>query len=311
MGTSLRSHRSALKTVNHPQYSRLPSRMSSSSAKRPCSILPRMPVDVVAEVMINTPLSEDYNVLTLAAPAVAAAAEPGQFVMVKVGSGLDPLLRRPFSVFEVLRDPSGMATAFSLLNKRIGVTTTQLFTSRPGDRISCLGPLGRPFALVEPPREAWMVAGGVGLAPFVSLSAALRARDVDCTLFYGARSGAELFYLDRFSDLGVSLSLTTEDGSRGEHGRVVAPLDRRLAEQPGRRPVTVYACGPEGMLAATAATAMRHGHPCQVSVERVMGCGLGGCYSCVVPMRDEQGGFRHVRSCIAGPVFDADQILWD
>src|SRR4029434_10466911 len=65
------------------------------------------------------------------------------------------------------------------------------------------------------------------------------------------------------------------------------------------------------MLAATARIAMKYGRPCQVSVERVMGCGLGGCYSCVVPMRGEDGQFHHVRSCLAGPVLPADQIKWD
>jgi dihydroorotate dehydrogenase electron transfer subunit len=73
----------------------------------------------------------------------------------------------------------------------------------------------------------------------------------------------------------------------------------------------LYACGPDGMLAATARVAARHRRPCQVSVERIMGCGLGGCYSCVVPMRGEGGGFHHVRSCLSGPVLAADQIVWD
>ena len=156
-----------------------------------------------------------------------------------------------------------------------------------------------------------MIAGGVGLAPFATLAQSLRARGVTTTLFYGARRAAELFYLDFFRALGVDLVLTTEDGSTGERGRVVAPLDRRLASRPASSPVMVYACGPEGMLAATARTAMTHGRPCQVSVERVMACGLGGCYSCVIPMRGEHGSFHHVRSCIAGPVLAADQIVWD
>jgi dihydroorotate dehydrogenase electron transfer subunit len=73
----------------------------------------------------------------------------------------------------------------------------------------------------------------------------------------------------------------------------------------------IYACGPEGMLAAVAKTAMRYGRSCQVSVERIMGCGMGGCYSCVVPMRGESGSRHHVRSCLAGPVLAADQIVWD
>jgi len=270
-----------------------------------------MPIDVSAAVIANRPLSADYNVLALAAPAIATATAPGQFVMVKAGRGHDPLLRRPFSVFEVLRDASGAPTGISILSKRIGASTSLIYDAQPGDELACLGPLGRPFAIVEPPAEAWMIAGGVGLAPFATLAEALHARGVRTTLFYGARRAEELFYLDFFRRLNVELVLTTEDGSAGERGRIVAPLDRRLADRPASAPVTIYACGPEGMLAAAAQTAAKHGRPCQVSVERIMGCGLGGCYSCVIPMRGDDGRFHHVRSCIAGPVLMGDEIKWD
>jgi dihydroorotate dehydrogenase electron transfer subunit len=270
-----------------------------------------MPVDVAAEVISNRLLSTDYNVLTLRAPEIARDAAPGQFLMVKAGSACDPLLRRPFSVFEVLRDERGAPSALSLLNKRIGPSTALLYAAAPGQRVACLGPLGRPFSVIEAPAEAWMVAGGVGLAPFVTLAESLRARGVRSTLFYGARRADELFHLDLFRGLGVDLVLTTEDGSAGERGRITAPLEQRLASRPAGAAVMIYACGPEGMLAAAARIAMRFGRPCQVSVERIMGCGLGGCYSCVVPMRDENGRFHHVRSCLSGPVLQADQILWD
>lgn len=270
-----------------------------------------MPVDVAAEIVSNRALSADYNVLSLAAPAIAATVQPGQFVMVKLGSGHDPLLRRPFSVFEILRSSDGAPTGITLLSKRIGPSTALIYGARPGQIAACLGPLGRPFTVVDPPTEAWMVAGGVGLAPFATLAEALRARNVKATLFYGARSSRELFYLDAFRSLGVELVLTTEDGSAGERGRVVAPLDRMLAARAASAPVMVYACGPEGMLAAAAKTAAKHSRPCQVSVERIMGCGMGGCYSCVVPMLGDDGKFHHVRSCIAGPVLPAAQIRWD
>ena len=90
-----------------------------------------------------------------------------------------------------------------------------MYDAEPGDVMACLGPLGRPFALVQPPSQAWMIAGGVGLAPFATLAEALAARGVTSTLFYGARRGDELFYLDLFRALGVELVLTTEDGSAG------------------------------------------------------------------------------------------------
>ena len=102
-----------------------------------------MLVDVAADVMANTQLSSDYNVIALSAPSIAQIALPGQFVMIKTQPGLDPLLRRPFSIFERLRDGSGQPVGLSLLNKRVGVGTSVLFAARPGDRIGVLGPHGQ------------------------------------------------------------------------------------------------------------------------------------------------------------------------
>jgi dihydroorotate dehydrogenase electron transfer subunit len=267
-----------------------------------------MPLDVEAKVIRNTRLSSDYNVIALAAPEIAAAVAPGQFVMIKPGRGSDPLLRRPFSVFEILRE-NGRVEGLTLLSKRVGVTTRMLLEAVEGDVVSCLGPLGKPFEPVDPPAEAWMVAGGVGLAPFATLTDALVQRGTRTTLFYGARSGRELFYLEWFQSRGVRLVLTTEDGSTGERGRVTLPLERELKATSAS--VTVYACGPEPMLEAVAHVSARYGRRSQVSVERVMGCGMGGCYSCVIPVHEPGGGHHYVRSCLAGPVFTAADLVWD
>jgi dihydroorotate dehydrogenase electron transfer subunit len=279
------------------------------------------PVDIDATVIANVRLSRDYSVLSLAAPEVGTRTLPGQFVMVKPAGVTDPLLRRPFSVFEVLRNNAGDVTGVSLLNKKAGRSTTRLYELEPGDIVSCLGPLGLPFRPVAAPMEAWMVAGGVGLAPFATLAETLAASKTPATLFYGARTADELFYLDFFERLGITLVLATEDGARGIKGRVTAPLEAAL-KAAGPAGVTVYACGPEPMLAAVAKLAARHHQPSQVSVERVMGCGLGGCYSCVVPVkrgddlssearsaREEHANL--VRSCISGPVFDGAALVWD
>lgn len=270
-----------------------------------------MPIDIDAAVVANTRLSDDYCVVALAAPEIASLAQPGQFVMIKPSRGIDPLLRRPFSIFEILRDDRGVSTGISLLNKRIGAGTGLLYDVVPGSRIGCLGPLGRPFEPVEPPAEAWMVAGGVGLAPFVTLAEALRARGTRMRLFYGARRAAELLYVELFERLGVEPVLATEDGSRGARGFVTAPLDSALQAIPSTREVRLYACGPTPMMRAVADLALRHGRRCDVSLEQVMGCGLGGCYSCVVLTRTPAGSPHFVRSCVDGPVFDATRILWD
>lgn len=270
-----------------------------------------MLVDVDAAVLSNTRLSNDYSVIALAAADVAVLAQPGQFVMIKPARGSDPLLRRPFSIFEVLRNARGEPTGVSLFNKRIGVGTRLLYDVEPGARLGCLGPLGRPFVPVDPPAEAWMVAGGVGLAPFVTLAEALRARGTITTLFYGGRSAADLFYVDLFEQMGVRVVLSTEDGSRGHQGRITVPLADALWAHPTKSFVRLYVCGPTPMMHAVARLAASHRRACDVSLEQVMGCGLGGCYSCVVLARDDGGAPHFTRSCLDGPVFDATRVVWE
>ena len=298
------------------------------------------PVDIDATVIANARLSRDYSVLSLAAPEVGRRTAPGQFVMVKPAGVTDPLLRRPFSVFEVLRGADGEVTGVSILNKRAGRSTNKLYELEPRDVVSCLGPLGLPFKAVAAPVEAWMVAGGVGLAPFATLAESLAASKTPSTLFYGARTAAELFHLEFFEQLGIKLVLATEDGGHSVNrhcvkGRVTGPLEAALKNASSKDApagAMVYACGPEPMLEAVAKLAARYHQPCQVSVERVMGCGLGGCYSCVVPVKPTSakatvGGHgddlssearsakeEHanlVRSCISGPVFDGAELVWD
>jgi len=267
--------------------------------------------DVDAAVTANRRLSVDYNVLSLDASEIATAARPGQFVMIRPSRSLDPLLRRPFSIFEVLRDSGGRPSGISIFNKRAGVGTSLLSQLEPGARLECLGPLGRPFDPVDPPAEAWMIAGGVGLAPFVTLAEALAARHTATTLFYGARTATDLYCIELFDALGVRIVLATEDGTLGTHGRITVPLEAALHRRPLGQPVKLYACGPTPMMRACAILAAEHGRACDVSLEQVMGCGLGGCYSCVAPIRRDDGRAHHTRTCIDGPVFDAQRVVWD
>lgn len=267
-----------------------------------------MAIEVLAEILSNRALSADYNVVAFVAPELARLAEPGQFVMVKTSQGGDPLLRRPFSIFEVLRDASGAPTGVSILNKRVGVGTNLIYNAAPGAQLSILGPLGQPWPAVVAD-EHWMVAGGVGLAPFVTLAERLAASGATMRLFYGGRSASDLYYATLFEQLGATLVLTTEDGTSGEQGRVTAPLERALQARGSAR-VTLYSCGPTPMMRAVATLGAAHQCQTFVSLEQVMGCGMGGCYSCVVPVL-EAGHPHLVRSCIEGPVFDATRLVWE
>lgn len=276
-----------------------------------------MAVDVLAEILTNRALSRDYNVLGFKAPEIAQRARPGQFLMVRPTDGSDPLLRRPFSIFEILRDAAGTPIGVSILNKSVGVGTSRLYSARPGDKLSVLGPLGKSWldVFADAPDSAsaenWFVAGGVGLAPFVTFAEHLAAKKLPIKLFYGGRSKSDLYYSSVFEELGATLHLTTEDGTAGEKGRITLPLERELTARAGKA-VTLYACGPTPMMRAVATLGESFKARTVVSLEPVMGCGMGGCYSCVVKVTDAAYEHpHHVRSCIEGPVFDAARVQWD
>ena len=222
-------------------------------------------------------------------------------------SGREPLLRRPFSVFEIIRDRNGTVSGLSLLSKQVGVVTRELFAVEPGEHIQCLGPLGSPFTLVEPPTHGWMVAGGVGLAPFATLAEQLRERGIETTLLYRGRSASDLFHISFFEQRGVRVILSTEDGTRGEQGYITKPLARELTRL-GKQQIMVYACGPTPMMHAVSALTAQSEVTTEVSLEQMMGCGLGGCYSCVVQVVDN--GNHYVRSCLEGPVFNSEKLNW-
>jgi dihydroorotate dehydrogenase electron transfer subunit len=104
--------------------------------------------------------------------------------------------------------------------------------------------------------------------------------------------------------------ITTDDGSSGQRGVVTDPMPALMAQA---RSGMVYACGPMPMLAAVSRVAAAAGVPCQVSVEELMACGTGICFSCVVPVADPsrpEAPARMARSCLEGPVFDGAAIAW-
>src|SRR3954466_12037108 len=115
-----------------------------------------MPVDIEAAVIANRRLSADYNVLSLAAPEIAATARPGQFIMIKTYGGQDPLLRRPVSTFGLFGGDDGAPVGVSIFNKRVGAGTTLLSRVEAGARLPLLGPLGPALQPGDPPAGAWM-----------------------------------------------------------------------------------------------------------------------------------------------------------
>jgi dihydroorotate dehydrogenase electron transfer subunit len=240
--------------------------------------------------------------LELELPPDYPTAWPGQYLNLRAGTALDPLFRRPFGVVEFRREAG--AAVVELYYGVVGGGTQTMAGWRTGDAVDCLGPLGNPYR-VDPDRPAILVGGGRGAAPLLYLNRLLREQGHPDTRFaLGARTAGMLFGLERLDQ--KRLLISTEDGSAGHRGTIVEALEEE--ETWLREPGTLYACGPEAFLAATAALARRHGWGCQVSLEGIYACGLGLCRGCAVPLKGEVG---FLMQCVDGPVVDADRIDWD
>ncbi len=255
---------------------------------------------MTSEVIENQEVASGFFRLTLAADSFPETVAPGQFVMVRTAEGVDPLLRRAFAVHDVLD------RRIKILYKVVGRGTEWLSKRKKSDGIDLIGPLGRGFVIPKTVKTAWLVAGGIGIAPFKLMIRVLRSKNIDTTLFFGARTAEELAGLRDLGEQGLSLVLSTEDGSLGEQGMIVDVFREYIQNAQIDKTCRVYACGPHPMLSETARLCRETGVAGEVSMESEMGCGLGTCMGCVIRTPD---GYQRV--CREGPVFPADRILWE
>ena len=227
---------------------------------------------------------------------------PGQFTMVRVEGG--GLLA---AAVLVLR--SSGERGFTLLVKEVGLGTRALMNLPVGEVLSGLGPLGTAFDPPPPDRTAVVVAGGVGIAPFVLFCRRLAESGQRAIVLLGGRSRPDLYLRETFERLGMDVRAATEDGSAGRRGLVTELLGCALDDAGSP---SLYSCGPTGMLRRVAELSEAASLPHQVSIERRMGCGMGCCLGCVVWAAPAPGGApEYLRSCTEGPVFEADTIAWD
>jgi dihydroorotate dehydrogenase electron transfer subunit len=249
----------------------------------------------------------EYHVLTLTAPGIAELTRPGHFVALAVG-GPDSsmLLRRAFSIYSV-QSRGVYGGTLEIVFATHGRGTEWLSRLHRHDQVDIVGPLGRPFALPKQPVSCVLVAGGYGSAPMFSLADALRARGCRVDVVLGASTESKLFGVLEAKRITASLTITTEDGSLGERGRVTDVLPSVLGRTDAD---VVYACGPMGMLAAVSEIATQHGAYSQCAVEESMACGIGVCMTCVLPVVGDDGLTRMLRSCVDGPVFRGDRVRW-
>ncbi|MFO7906441.1 MAG: dihydroorotate dehydrogenase electron transfer subunit [Planctomycetota bacterium] len=272
------------------------------------------------EIVENVSVAEETHRIRFRCPEIARLVVPGQFLMARIAACNDPLIGRALAVYDIGADHSSRSATVDLVYQVKGKFTTRLRTSPPGTRLVVWGPLGNGFPLLHCERLI-MVAGGIGQTPFLTLAKehlGLRPfgtppRRVDTspriTLCFGARSKGFLAGVEDFQQLGVDVRLATEDGSAGHQGRVTDLLWELLA---ANRPNTqVTCCGPVPMMRQAARISADFRVPCYVSLETPMACGIGICFCCVAKILDESGHWDYKRTCVEGPVFDANRVAWE
>jgi len=282
--------------------------------------------------------------LTFRCPEIAARALPGQFVnfyldglegetkFERHGLPMAAILPRPFSIAKTVplrkgEIQSDAPQAFSVLFEVRGIGASWLAQLTTDVPVRVAGPLGKGFWLPEGTKVAVMVAGGIGVAPFPFLAERLKSQGVEAILLLGAqgkeklpfdpvraefpltKNGKPLSYwgVDEFESIGVRSAIALERAEEGFFaGTVVQLFEAWLTTQREREGITVYACGPTAMLKALAEVVLASGLRCQVSLEERMGCGIGICFGCPIPVKNS--GYK--LCCVDGPVFDAREVDW-
>jgi len=235
-------------------------------------------------------------IIWLRCPEIAREARPGQFVMVRCGEKLT--LPRPFSIHRV--NDGGIALFYAAWADGRG--TTWLSQRQSGDTADIFGPLGNGFHISPDSHNLLLIAGGTGIAPLCFLAQQALSEGHSVTLLLGAQTKAQL-YPENLIPPGVKLVVTTNDGSEGDKG-VATDLITNYIDDADQ----IFACGPVAMYRDMADRyhQLLKDKPVQISLEIMMGCGLGVCYGCTIRTR---GGLKQV--CKDGPVFDFNEILRD
>ncbi len=238
------------------------------------------------------------------APSIAPEVRPGQFVHLQIPHLNDSLLRRPFSVYKA--DAEGRLT---LLYKDIGKGTHAMTQLVPDDKVSLIGPLGRPFPKHQEGSHPVLVAGGYGMA---ALYLVARNQPTTGTAFFGGATDADILCVEEFEAIGWDVRVTTVDGSLGMKGMVTASMDEWFSGDGAEFTPEFFACGPNAMLQAVNDRAQPRGWKAWISMDRNMCCGVGACLTCVQKVVAEDGeDWAWARVCTEGPVFECREIVWE
>lgn len=266
--------------------------------------LERFPVaETICPVLKNEAVNDGYNHLVLDAARGAATAEAGQFfhLLCPATGDLTPFLRRPMSIYRVDRAQGRL----EFLYKIVGAGTKALATLEPGDSLDIFGPLGQGFKLEDGCKHVLMVARGVGLATLAPLAEMAGERGIRVTAILSARAPEYMMSEDYLRSVGAEVVTVTDAEGTSEVGNV----ERLLRKIIGAEGVDLFAtCGSNRLLMMLQRLSREYGIPGQVALEQLMGCGIGMCFTCVLPFSSPDGP-TYKRVCKDGPVFPIEEVL--
>lgn len=248
-----------------------------------------------------------YHHMVFAAGEMAAAARPGNFVAISVGgANSSMILRRAFAIYRA-SDRGQYGGTIELVVAPHGQGSRWLTSLHIHDRVNMVGPLGTHFGIPAEPVSALLVGGGYGSAPLFGLAEVLKERGCRVDMVLGASVAGKIYAPLEGKRSVNSLTITTEDGSAGTQGRVTDVLPALITKNSTE---IIYSCGPMAMLEAVEKVSQQHNAMHQCAVEESMACGIGICMTCVLPVRDDKGVIKMMRSCIDGPVMDGERVIW-
>ena len=247
------------------------------------------------KVISNEVLAPQVHRMVVAVPRVAAARQPGQFVIVRLN---DQHERIPLTI----ADADAKAGTITLIIQAVGQSTQEIVATPAGGFIrDVAGPLGRATEIEKVGRIA-CVGGGVGTAVLFPLAKALADAGNEVTTIIGGRSAPYVILRDELAAFSKQVLVTTEDGSLGIKGFVTAVLGEMLADE-SRKPAAVYAVGPVPMMAAIANQTRPFGVKTIVSLNPIMVDGTGMCGGCRVTVNG-----KIEFACVDGPEFDGHAV---
>jgi dihydroorotate dehydrogenase electron transfer subunit len=255
-------------------------------------------IDEKCTVIENRNIRKNFFLMKLEAEYISSHCSPGNFIMLAASKSFDPLLKRPFGI---LRAESPFIWLYYEI---VGKGTELIASLKPGEIVNAIGPLGNSFPGFEN-KNILMVAGGRGIAP-VLYAVENYTSSNKVFLVYGAKSSDDLNLLDEINQLRLEKTfLYTDDGSVGKKGFVTDNIREIIDEY---HIDATISCGPDAMFENLSHTLkdMKKKTENYVSMEALMGCGFGICYSCAVKMA--AGGYKKV--CSDGPVFKMEEIAW-